>query len=397
MTMHEKQALGFQFCGYTGFLLGFVQAVLLVRYLHLSQLTLLGITGTVILTFYVLMMITKILAGGEVIIYYHHEIAVIATTAVFLWLTRQPVLRYLDVTVLGLGVFLACGRIGCFMVGCCHGRPCKWGVKYTDEHAEAGFPGYLVGVRLFPIQAVESALALSIVICGMVLVLKGYAPGTALVFYVIAYGWGRFCLEFFRGDSARSYLWGFSEAQWTSLLLAILVSCAERAKVLPASRWYWATTVMMVVCMSLVGMWRRFDASRRFELLHPRHVREIIEALHHLRLASQKCEDVTAAADSVVIHVVRTSLGYRISSGRHATESRTVEHFSLSKDGSLLQLRGAQLLCDLLLRLNDNADSFELIHSGTGVFHVLFASAASPSASHNLQRQLPVLASRPSL
>jgi len=392
MKLITQSLQSFQFCGYTGFLLSFVQSLVLVRHLHLSQLTLLGITGTVILTFYVLMVITKTLAGGEVIIYYHHEIAVIATTAIFLWLTGQPVLRYLDVTVLGLGLFLACGRIGCLMVGCCHGRPCTWGVKYTDEHAETGFPRYLVGVRLFPIQAVESALALSIVTCGMVLVLKGYAPGTALVFYVIVYGWGRFGLEFFRGDCARSYLWGFSEAQWTSLVLAILVSCAERAKVLPASPGYWAATVMMVVCMTLVSMRRRFDASRRFELLHPRHVREIIEALHHLRLASQKCEDVTAAEDSVIVHVVRTSLGYRISSGRLAAESRTVTHFSLSKDGTTLPLRAARLLSDLLLRLNENADSFELIHSGTGVFHVLFASTVSPSASHDLPRQLPVLA-----
>ena len=30
---------------------------------------------------------------------------------------------YLDATALGLGAFLACGRVGCTLAGCCHGRP----------------------------------------------------------------------------------------------------------------------------------------------------------------------------------------------------------------------------------------------------------------------------------
>ena len=39
-----------------------------------------------------------------------------------------PVLPYLDLTCLGLGIFLVCGRQGCLMVGCCHGKPCGWGI-----------------------------------------------------------------------------------------------------------------------------------------------------------------------------------------------------------------------------------------------------------------------------
>src|SRR3954466_6983469 len=79
----------FQLCGYTGLLLGFAQSLLLVHHLGLSQLTLLGMTGVVILAFYVLMMATKILTGEETIIYYHHEIAVMAAIALFLLLTHQ--------------------------------------------------------------------------------------------------------------------------------------------------------------------------------------------------------------------------------------------------------------------------------------------------------------------
>src|SRR5439155_22019386 len=97
---------------------------------------------------------------------YHHEIDVMINAALLLWLLGQPLLPYLDLTILGIGMFLACGRVGCLMVGCCHGRPHSWGVRYKQEHADAGFAPYYVGVRLFPIQAVESLWVLSIVIVG---------------------------------------------------------------------------------------------------------------------------------------------------------------------------------------------------------------------------------------
>jgi len=272
----------FQLCGYTGFFLAFVQSSWLFNHLHLSQITLLGISGTAILTFYVLMVITKILANGEVIIYYHHEIAVFATSALFLRLTGRPVLPYLDVLVLGLGLFLACGRIGCLLVGCCHGRPCQWGVQYSDDHARAGFPHYLVGVKLFPIQAVESVLAFSIVIYGITLLLHQHHPGSVLLFYVIVYGCGRFCLEFFRGDVARPYFCGFSEAQWTSLALALAALFAEQAKLLPGTAWPSIAEAAMVAIMIATRVYRHFDRSRRFELLRPSHTREVSLALRRL-------------------------------------------------------------------------------------------------------------------
>lgn len=82
-------------------------------------------------TFLALAMAAKIVPGKETLVYYQHEIAVMIT-ATFLWrMLRQPVLCYLDVTILGVGLFLAFGRVGCLMVGCCHGRPSPWGVCYA--------------------------------------------------------------------------------------------------------------------------------------------------------------------------------------------------------------------------------------------------------------------------
>ena len=395
MTLWGQRLPSFQVCGYAGFMLGFVQSLILVEHLGLSPLTLLGLTGVVILTFWALMMVTKILAGQELIIYYHHEISVAVMTALFLRLIGQPVLPYLDITVLGIGLFLTCGRIGCLMVGCCHGRPWHWGVTYRDEHARAGFPEYLVGVKLFPIQAVESVLALCVVVCGTILVLMGYPPGSALVFYVLAYGWGRFCIEFARGDTLRRYLWGFSEAQWTSFLLALAIAGGEHAKMLPASRWHWTAAMAMGVSMVLINVWRRFEGSHRFELLHPRHVREVISALDQLvspwRPAQSTSEFSTHAAG---IRIAHTSLGYRISAGRSVIGPRNLKHYSVSKGGGSLSLRAAQVLARLLARFEESPGSLNLIQTSTGVFHILFdscsateyqeKSSATPAASHEV-------------
>jgi hypothetical protein len=163
----------YQVCGYTGFIVGLMQSLVLIKLAALSNFVLLGITGVVILTFYGLVAATKIITGEEQIIYYHHEIAVMAMLALFLRLTRQPLLPYLDVGILGIGMFLAFGRVGCLMVGCCHGRPYKFGVCYRPEHAKEGFPDSLVGMRLFPIQAVESMFVLGVLLLGDVLVARG--------------------------------------------------------------------------------------------------------------------------------------------------------------------------------------------------------------------------------
>ena len=363
----------FQLFGYTGFLLSFVQSMLLVRHLGLSGLTLLGLTGMVILTFYVLMMITKILANGEVIIYYHHEIAVIASSALFLRLTHQPALPYLDILVLGLGLFLAFGRIGCLIVGCCHGRPSKWGVTYREDHVDAGFPAYLAGIQLFPIQAVESATALCIVAGGLALLLRGSTPGSVFEFYVLCYGCARFCLEFFRGDSDRRYLWGFSEAQWTSLLLASAVVVAERTRLLPPSTWHWAAFLVMVAAIAGIRIARRFDPARRFELLHPRHVREVIRALDHLRNCHRHDSlDPARGISMVLIHVAETSLGYRISGGYKEMPDRIVKHYSISSDGAPLTHKSAYVFSRLLARLEAEYYAPKPVPGRAGVFHIIF-------------------------
>src|ERR1035438_7817740 len=177
IRLFGKTRPSFQVCGVAGLCLAVFMSLVLVERRGLSPWILAAIAVAAVSTFLSLAMLTKIVTGAETLVYYHHEIAVISVAAVLLSVLHRPVLPYLDVTALGLGLFLACGRIGCFMVGCCHGRPHRLGVQYTPAHAHAGFTACYVGARLLPVQLFESLWVLAVTSIGIVLLWNGARPG----------------------------------------------------------------------------------------------------------------------------------------------------------------------------------------------------------------------------
>lgn len=97
----------------------------------------------------------------------------------------------------------ALGRVGCFLAGCCYGRPTEqfWGI-------------FLHGTHRHPTQLFEAS---ALFILGIYL-LKASAPKIRLlVYYFWIYGAVRFSIESLRGDSIRGQ-WGvFTPSQWISL------------------------------------------------------------------------------------------------------------------------------------------------------------------------------------
>lgn len=361
----------FKVCGYCGLTLAILLGMALVMVRGLSPWVLAGLALLAPCTFFALAMATKILTGEEQLIYYHHEIALMGVAALLLWLLGQPVLAYLDVTILGLGMFLVCGRVGCLLVGCCHGRPHRWGVCYRAEHARAGFPAYYVGVRLFPMQAIESLSVFGIVLVGSALVLGGRPPGEALAWYVVSYGVARFGFEFARGDVGRPDLWGFSEAQWTSLLLMGTGVGAAMAGVVTLHPWHSAATAGLAMTMLVVALQRHRQRTATHRLLHPSHVREVAEAV---AVASHLASEVSPLAMQRVtptdVHVGCTSLGLQISASNMHTAAGALHHYALSWRQDIMTHESATALARLILQLTHATASYELMQGSQGVFHV---------------------------
>ncbi len=370
----------FRLCGYTGLALAVLLAMSLVTHLGLSYGVMAGILVAALLTFFGLVMLTKLFTGEERLIYYRHAIAVMVLAAALLWLWRQPMLAYLDVTLLGIGLFLACGRVGCLMVGCCHGRPHCWGVRYRDEHAAAGFTRYFVGVRLFPIQAVESLWVLCIVVGGSALVLTAHPPGTALAWYVATYGCGRFCLEFLRGDPERPYLWGFSEAQWISLALMCAVVGAELSGIIPFAPWHAGAAVCLMLTMITVALRRHLRPAANYRLLHPQHIKELAEAVEEVScMATERPARSTSHAPPEV-HVALTSLGIQLSGSKLQSAGGFILHYTFSDRHEVMSREPAHILARVICQLKHLSGAVELVEGNRGVFHCL---APSPGRGEN--------------
>jgi len=134
----------------------------------------------------------------------------------------RPVLHTLDLVAVAVGAFLVFGRLGCLAGGCCHGRPAPLGIRYSEE-----IVGPLAGLRLFPVQLVESVFTLALTGGAAALLLDG-PPGAALWFWLLGYGAGRFVLELARGDRARGAFGPLTSAQGLALLLLAARLCWEQ-------------------------------------------------------------------------------------------------------------------------------------------------------------------------
>ena len=368
----EKGRSGFRTFAFAGLGLAVTLALALKAPLGLSVWVLLILVLSSVSTYFALSVVTGRIMGEARLIYYHHVIAVTVVAAGVLWLMDQPILPYLDVTILGLGTILAFGRLGCLIGSCCHGRPSRLGVCYTEEHAASGIPPYLVGVRLFPVQGLESLLAFCIVPIGVVLALTSHRAGEALSWFVVTYASGRFAFEFVRGDAPRPYFFEFSEAQLTSLILACLITVGEAQGVLPFHLWHMVVTGCLVITMIATTLVRRLRRTARHLLLHPRHVSEVAQALEWVaNLATTKAafsEDDSAPSN---IKVGTTSLGIQISASTIEQGGRSIYHYALSSRAGTISEETVKTLARLILQLKHPSGATELARGNRGVFHLL--------------------------
>ncbi len=140
---------------------------------------------------------------------------------------RLPFWPTIDVLAPGLAIGQAIGRIGCLAAGCCYGLKCDlpWAVTFTDRWAHDHLQTPML-VPLHPTQVYES-LMMSVVFLALIWI----APhkrfhGQIAAIYALAYGVGRFGLEYFRGDVARGTIpvGGLSTSQAIAAVVVLAVA-----------------------------------------------------------------------------------------------------------------------------------------------------------------------------
>lgn len=110
----------------------------------------------------------------------------------------------------------AFGRIGCFLAGCCYGKPYAGiGAVIYPENSFA-----ISGISLFPVQLVEAVLLflISVVVYAFQRK-KGIRYN--LEIYLVLYAIVRMILEYFRYDDIRGNFLFFSTSQWISIVIVL--------------------------------------------------------------------------------------------------------------------------------------------------------------------------------
>jgi len=121
-----------------------------------------------------------------------------------------------DIAAPGFAAGLGLGRIGCFLNGCCFGKPSSlpWAVTFPANGAAA----LTAGCPVHPTQIYESAFGF--VAFGLLWALRNKRkfPGFSICLFFLLYGIWRFISDQFRVyEQSQRWIFGLTNNQWISL------------------------------------------------------------------------------------------------------------------------------------------------------------------------------------
>ena len=123
----------------------------------------------------------------------------------------------LDIMALALPFAHIFGRMGCFMAGCCYGKPTDLplGIRFGKESAAFGEMAANLQLNpvvhsqtppLYPTQLFEVLANLMIFVFLYLLKKHKRYHGQLAAYYLLTYGFLRFVIEIFRGDQSRGFV-----------------------------------------------------------------------------------------------------------------------------------------------------------------------------------------------
>ena len=176
---------------------------------------------------------TEALLSGHGFVFYGSFLFVVPSVLLFFKLNKLPVYTMLDILSVSACMVHSLGRLGCFMAGCCYGKPThsNWGVVFNNPQSMAS----PLHTHLYPVQLMESFYILLILVV-LLVIKKRYQRfrGQLFLLYIALYAAGRSMLELFRGDEERGFWFShyISNAQLIALLIigAAIVLYARKIK-----------------------------------------------------------------------------------------------------------------------------------------------------------------------
>ena len=156
---------------------------------------------------------------GNGFVFYGSLLFAIPTMLVYFRIKKIPVLPMLDVMAITTCIVHGFGRMGCFMAGCCYGKPHEGilSVTFTDVHSQAD----PLNTPLYPTQLFSAGMIFTMLIILLYLKRNKQFHGQLFMTYLMLYAFGRSIVEIFRGDIERGFVIEniVSNSQFISILV----------------------------------------------------------------------------------------------------------------------------------------------------------------------------------
>ncbi len=143
------------------------------------------------------------------------------------WFFRKhslPSYQMLDIMAVTTCLVHMFGRTGCFLAGCCYGKPTGsvLGVTFTDPSSYAE----PLNTPLYPTQLMEGFYIALVMAILLMIKSRQRFSGQLFLTYLMLYAVGRFILEYFRGDAGRGFIVeGYlSNSQFIALCVFVVVA-----------------------------------------------------------------------------------------------------------------------------------------------------------------------------
>lgn len=352
--MQIKKSSPYLILGIVGVLFALAYCFLMVLYLDLPFKVVVILFMSSASSFIVIAYLIKVLTGiNDHVMLRNFTFCLIINYLVLKWF-GAPELVGLDLFAVGYGILIMIGRIGCFRVGCCHGKPSRWGIT----NRKPALPQYYRSSKIFPLQLAESVgLFFVVAYCTSLLISSEYVEGQVLITYVVLYGLLRFVLEYFRGDLGRRFLFSVSEAQWTIVLLLAFFWLFSIQYNWPFSLWQKVISIFLFSFLLLTII--LFHSMKRMRFYHVLHLKELL-SLFKPNLSSSE------------IVVQTTSLGISVSSDKQSQDY----YYCISSDLIKLNETMIEKVAKLVQTAHFPASSFRVVNRN-GVFHLFFELANS--------------------
>ncbi|MDI6738771.1 MAG: prolipoprotein diacylglyceryl transferase [Candidatus Edwardsbacteria bacterium] len=136
---------------------------------------------------------------------------------IFMRRNKLPIWPLADLISPAFALGLGFGRLGCFLNGCCFGKPSDlpWAVRFPANSAAGA-----LGCPLQPTQLYESLFGFALFVLLLFLIRRKFFPGFLFCLFIALYAVWRFLLDFLRHyEPSQFAALGLTNNQWVSVFL----------------------------------------------------------------------------------------------------------------------------------------------------------------------------------